>query len=300
MEKDGIYEKKRAKKRAKELKKRAFNLEKSLDYEKALIYYKRAKKIADKWNLNKVSSSTSLKIYQILILYLRNKLKDHIDAISLSEVNREYKNAYEHTKAALLIASKLKSFSLDEMGIIIKKLKEKDNDLRKYVALIIFMRCNNGEIYETPTFLSKALELIDVFPTSFEIPDNFIIFENGIDQKIHFRQILKNSWYMEIPLSFKFLNRVFLKFKYLTNNIVKAFTLNFFKGHFIGDYLNKSESLNLYYQQSLEFIRKIKDGLQNYDKCQFCNTKIFKIGQNRCEYCGIEINYEDILLPNIR
>ena len=300
MAKNKTYEKKRAKKRIKQLNNMAISIERSLNYEKALIYYKRAKKIAKKWNLNKISLSFSFKIMQILNLILQNKLKDHLNIISLSELNREYKKAYEHTRMALWTAAQLKSIGMDEMTLIIKKLEEKDKYLKNNISIRIFMRCNNGAIYETPTILSKALELIDLFPTSFEIPDNFIIFENGINQKIHFRQILKNSWYMEIPLPYKLLNQFILKFKYLTTNIVKIFTLNFFKGYFISDYLNKSESINSYYKQAMIIIRKIKDVLENYDKCQFCNNQILSIGQNICNYCGIEINYNSLLFPNLR
>lgn len=299
MVKDKEHRRKHAKKRLKELKRRAIKAEKSLDYDKALIFYKRAKKLANKWNIDKNSSISSFKIMQILILNLKIKLKQHLNAINLSENNNDHKKAYDHCKIGLWIAFQLNSIGFEDMNPLIKELEDKISKLKIFFSKRIFMRYYDGRTYETSTSLSKTLELIDFFPTSFEIPDNFIILENGFNQKIHFRQISKNSWYMEIVLSYEILNEFILKFKHLTGNIVKIFTLNFFMGYFIGDYLSKTETISTYYKQTQVIIKKIKEILIKHDKCQFCNNLISNLGQNRCEYCGTEINYEDLLLINL-
>ena len=42
----------------------------------------------------------------------------------------------------------------------------------------ILMELYNGEIIKTPALLSKALEIIDALPTSVDLSENYISFEN--------------------------------------------------------------------------------------------------------------------------
>ena len=291
------YDTKSGKRMAKRLKKMGIKLEKSLDYQNALIIYEEAKKIANKWNLDKILALLSVRISQVLIENLKNDLKGHLDAIAHSEARREYIKVYEHIKEALMIANKLKSNDFNETNLLIDQLEEKFKYWDNHCSKIIITRFYNGNLYETPILLKKALEMIDGFPNSFEIPKNYISFENGINQKVFFKHISRNLWYMRLPLIDKFSNTYKLKLKNISTNMVKIIILNFFRGYFIGDFISKSDNINHQQNNLLSIIRKFKDQLTQFTECQFCNNPILKIGQNNCEYCGIEINYEDLLLP---
>ena len=56
------------------------------------------------------------------------------------------------------------------------------------------MSLNNGHFYKTPTTLSKALKMISSLPTSIELQENFISFNNQDQNKIRFHRFFYNKW----------------------------------------------------------------------------------------------------------
>ena len=46
-------------------------------------------------------------------------------------------------------------------------------------------------------------------------------------------------------------------------------------------------------------INQLKRSIEQYIVCAYCNNKIKSIEQEDCDYCGVEIDWDPILLPNI-
>jgi len=98
------------------------------------------------------------------------------------------------------------------------------------------MKLYNGEKIRTPILLSKALELIDDLPTSVDLKENYIGFENQLNQQIRFQRVFYDVWTIEINFLENSGIKLNLKYKYLRTRIVKAVVINFFYGIFIGTF----------------------------------------------------------------
>lgn len=61
----------------------------------------------------------------------------------------------------------------------------------------ILLELYNGEKIRTPILLPKALELIDDLPTSVELKENYIRFENQLNQQIQYQRVFYDVWTIE-------------------------------------------------------------------------------------------------------
>lgn len=161
------------------------------------------------------------------------------------------------------------------------------------------MELFNGEKIRTPILLSKALELIDDLPTSIEIKDNYIRFENQIHQQFQFLRVFYNVWTIEINFLENSGIKVNLQYKYLRTRTVKAIVINFFYGIFIGTFDCGTYSLTKQ-ESRIQSLRKVIDlidmKLKKFSLCKYCGMKIPYNLKERCEFCGVELNIAEILL----
>ncbi|MBY9010740.1 MAG: hypothetical protein KGD70_00020 [Candidatus Lokiarchaeota archaeon] len=169
---------------------------------------------------------------------------------------------------------------------------------RKLQHSVVRMKLNNGEEIETLVLLSNALGIIDNIPTSVEVDENYISFENKEAQKIQFHRVFYDLWVMEISFNIPTLN-VNLKHKYLRTRTVKAIVINFFNRVFIGTFvcgtptIIKTESRN---QNLRKVIDLIDMKLNKLSLCKYCGMKLPYNLKEKCEFCGVELNFTDILL----
>ena len=114
----------------------------------------------------------------------------------------------------------------------------------------VLMELYNGEKIRTPLLLSKALELVDELPTSVELKENYIKFENQINQQILFQRLFYDVWSLDLNFSETFGKKINLHYKHLRTRTVKAIIINFFYGIFIGTlnfgtfYITSNDSRN--------------------------------------------------------
>jgi len=163
----------------------------------------------------------------------------------------------------------------------------------------ILMKLYNGEKIRTPILLSKALELIDDLPTSVDLKENYIGFENQLNQQIRFQRVFYDVWTIEINFLENSGIKLNLKYKYLRTRIVKAVVINFFYGIFIGTFdcgpypLTNQES-------RIHVLRKVIDlidtKLKKLSICKYCGMKLLYNLKEKCEFCGVEFNIAEILL----
>jgi hypothetical protein len=163
----------------------------------------------------------------------------------------------------------------------------------------VLMELYNGEKIRSPLLLSKALELIDDIPTSIEIKENFIKFENNFNQQILLKRLFYDVWGLELIFDGGFGKRVNLVYKYLRTRTVKAIVINFFYGIFIGNltlgFLSSTdfESRN---QQLKKIISLINSKLKKFFLCKYCGVKLSDNFKVKCNFCGIEHNFTELLL----
>jgi len=170
---------------------------------------------------------------------------------------------------------------------------------RKNKSNSILMELYNGEKIRTPLLLSKALELIDTLPNSVELKENYIRFENQLNQQILFQRLFYDAWTLEINyLENSGLKRN-LQYKHLRTRAVKAIVINFFYGIFIGtldlggETTIKQESRN---QHLRKVINLVDMKLKKYSLCKYCGVKLPYILKENCEFCGVDLNFAEILL----
>ena len=161
------------------------------------------------------------------------------------------------------------------------------------------MSLNNGHFYRTPTTLSKALEMINSLPTSIELQKNFISFKNQDQNKIRFHRFFYNKWDLEIPVFHKKLYTHTLKYKLLSSEVVKVIVINFFKGYYLNDILSDFTDKKYQYSELNSIVNQVKISVDNYVVCPYCKNKIKSIEQEECNYCGVDIDWDPILFPNI-
>ena len=164
---------------------------------------------------------------------------------------------------------------------------------------IIIMSLNNGHFYKTPATLTKALEVIDSLPISIKLQRNFISFKNQEQNKIRFHRFFYNKWDLEIPVFQKSSYIHTLRYKYLTLEIVKVIVINFFKGYYLNDILSNFIDKKHQYSELYTIVKQLKRSIGDYIVCPYCNNKIKSIEQEECNYCGVEIDWDPILLPNV-
>jgi hypothetical protein len=163
----------------------------------------------------------------------------------------------------------------------------------------VLMELYNGEKIRTPILLSKALELIDDLPTSVELKENFISFENQFNQQILFQRLFNDVWRLELKFLENFGKKINLQYKHLRTRTVKAIVINFFYGIFVGtlDFgtflFTKNDSRN---QNLRKAISSINSKLEKYTLCKYCGMKLPYNLKQKCEFCGIELNFAQILL----
>lgn len=161
------------------------------------------------------------------------------------------------------------------------------------------MELYNGEKIRTPLLLSKALELIDELPTSVELKENYIRFENQFKQQILFQRLFYDVWSLDLNFSETFGKKINLKYKHLRSRTVKAIIINFFSGIFIGtlDFGTFSITTNDSRNENLrKAIALINAKLKKYSLCRFCGMKLPSNFKEKCEFCGIELNFADLVL----
>ncbi|MFX0075938.1 MAG: hypothetical protein ACFE96_10880 [Candidatus Hermodarchaeota archaeon] len=163
----------------------------------------------------------------------------------------------------------------------------------------IQMELFNGEKIKTPLLLLKALELIDDLPTSVELKENYISFENQINQYIKFHRLFYDLWTLELKFFGYTGKKLNLSYKYIRTRTVKAIVIHFFCGIFIGTLnlceksLRTNESRNL---KLRKVIALIEAKLQKHSLCKFCGMKLPYNLKEKCEFCGLELNFKEILL----
>ena len=163
----------------------------------------------------------------------------------------------------------------------------------------VLMELYNGEKIRTPILLSKALELVDELPTSVELKENYIRFENQINQQILFQRIFYDVWSLDLNFSENFEKKINLQYKHLRTRTVKVIIINFFYGIFIGtlDFETFSITSNNSRNENLrKAIALIDTKLKKYSLCRFCGMKLPSNFKEKCEFCGIELNYSDLIL----
>jgi len=161
------------------------------------------------------------------------------------------------------------------------------------------MSLNNGHFYKTPTTLSKALKMINSLPTSIELQENFIYFKTQDQKKIRFHRFFFNKWDLECPIFHKTSYIHTLRYKYLTLEVVKAIVINFFKGYYLNGVLSDFIDKKYQYAELNTIMNQLKRRVEHQIVCAYCNNKIKSIEQEQCDYCGVEIDWSPILLPNI-
>lgn len=163
----------------------------------------------------------------------------------------------------------------------------------------IRMELYNGEKMRTPILLSKALELIDKLPTSVDLKENYIRFENQLNQQIQFQRVFYDVWTLEI---FFFENsgiRLNLKHKYLRTRTAKGIVINFFNGIFIGtfDFGTHTLTKQEFHNQNLRKVIDLIDmKLKNSSICKYCGMKLPYNLNQKCGFCGVEFNIDEVLL----
>jgi hypothetical protein len=161
------------------------------------------------------------------------------------------------------------------------------------------MELYNGEKIRTPVLLSKALELIGDLPTSVELKENFISFENQLYQKVKFQRLFHDVWKLELKFYDYSGKKIDLNYKYIRTRTVKATVINLFYGIFIGtlnlgrNSLINNDSRN---QRLRQVIALINAKLENYSLCKYCGKKLPYNLKEKCEYCGTRLNFGEILL----
>ena len=163
----------------------------------------------------------------------------------------------------------------------------------------IIMSLNNGYYYNTPITLSKALEIIAYLPTSIEFQDNFVEFKNHQRKKIKFHRIFNNTWYLEFPLFSKEICLHSLRYKYLSSEITKVIVINFFNSFFLCDLLVGVIGKRNQYRKLSKIFKHIESKIKQFSNCYYCNNKAKNLGQSKCEYCGVRIDYTPFLFPNL-
>ena len=161
------------------------------------------------------------------------------------------------------------------------------------------MSLNNGHFYKTPITLSKALKMVNSLPTSIELQENFIFFKTQDQKKIRFHRFFHNKWDLEFPIFHKTSYFHTLRYKYLTLELVKVIVINFFKGFYLNGILTDFIDKNYQYTELNTIMNQLKRSVEPYIVCAYCNNKIKSIKQEQCDYCGVEIDWSPILLPNI-
>ncbi len=163
----------------------------------------------------------------------------------------------------------------------------------------ILMELNNGEIIKTLVLLSKALEIIDEIPTSVDLSENYISFENKMTQKIQFHRVFNALWVMESSFHNTPSLNLNLKHKYLKTRTVKAIVINFFYGIFIGT-LDFGTYTLIKEESRIQVLRKVIDlieiKLKKYSLCKYCGMRLPHNFKEKCDYCGVELNFAEILL----
>ena len=163
----------------------------------------------------------------------------------------------------------------------------------------ILMELYNGEKISTPILLSKALELIDDLPTSVDLKENYIRFENKLNQQIQFQRVFFDVWILEIIFLENSGTRLDLKHKYLRTRTVKAIVINFFYGSFVGTFDWGTHTL-IKQESRIHYLRKVIDlidtKLKKYSLCKYCGMKQLYNLKEKCEFCGVELDIAEILL----
>jgi len=163
----------------------------------------------------------------------------------------------------------------------------------------ILMELNNGEIIKTPVLLSKALEIIDALPTSVDLSENYISFEKKMTQKIQFHRVFNALWVMELSFPTSPSLNLSLKHKYLKTRTVKAIVINFFYGIFLGT-VDFGIHTSIQEESRIQFLRKAIDlidmKLKKCSLCKYCGRKLPYNFKEKCDYCGVELNFAEILL----
>jgi hypothetical protein len=165
----------------------------------------------------------------------------------------------------------------------------------------VLMELYNRQRIRTPILLSKAIELIDKLPTSVELKENFISFENELNQKILLKRLFYNVWRLELIFNSSSGKRLNLEYKYLRTRVVKVLVINFFYGIFVGTQSLGTLSLTLTHHESRsqhlkEAIKIIDMKLKKFTHCQYCGVKLRDSLKLKCEFCGIELNFIELLL----
>jgi hypothetical protein len=164
------------------------------------------------------------------------------------------------------------------------------------------MELYNGEKIRTPVLLSKALELIGDLPTSVELKENCISFENQFYQKVKFQRLFHDVWKLELKFYGHSEKKIELIYKYIRTRMVKAIVINLFYGIFIGTLnlgkpsLINHESRN---QRLKQVITLIDAKLENYSLCKYCGKELPYNLKEECEYCGTRLNFGEILLVEL-
>ena len=161
------------------------------------------------------------------------------------------------------------------------------------------MELYNGEKIRTPLLLTKAIELIDDLPTSVELKENFINFENELNQQILLKRLFYDVWRLELNYDGNSGKRINLVYKYLRTRVVKVLVINFFYGIFVGTLNLGSLSLTHHETRSQhlkEVFRIIDMKLKKFTYCQYCGVKLHDSLKDKCEFCGILLNFVELLL----
>ncbi len=75
--------------------------------------------------------------------------------------------------------------------------------------------------------------------------------------------------------------------------------INFFKGYYLNGILSDFMDKKYQYTEMNTIMNQLKRRVEHHIVCAYCNNKIKSIEQEQCDYCGVEIDWSPILLPNI-
>ena len=191
----------------------------------------------------------------------------------------------------MILIHKINSVILITESLMEEEINRRDNS--------ILMELNNGEIIKTPVLLSKALEMINKSPTSVELNENYISFENNLTQKFQFHRVFNDLWVMELSFHDNLSLKLNLTHKYLRTRTVKAIIINFFYGIFIGTLAFRTHTL-VKKESRIHFLRKaielIEIKLKKFSICKYCGMKLSYNFKEKCEFCGVELNFAELLI----
>jgi len=142
--------------------------------------------------------------------------------------------------------------------------------------------------------LAEALMSIDKHPNSIEVDNNYIRFSIDEYDLIELQRLFFNSWSLELNSKYKSNS-----YKYLSTYAAKVIIINLYHGNSILGLLDQNKKREEINRKLSNIIHTMQTYIKSNMTCQYCNHKITKIEQERCDYCGIELNLKRFLYQNI-